>query len=87
MDKTLNMPVMVYYCECGKSIEEAGNPKYIAMDRKCSNRYRKMEEQGRKVEIMTKKQFLKKPFLCKGVRNCPNPPKENKANSMNWDEN
>lgn len=86
-DETLNKPVMVYYCRCGKSIECVGDPKYIVLSKRSSKEYRKMEQAGRKVETMTKGEFLKLPFLCNGVEECPD--KQNTlgaANNMNWDE-
>ena len=71
MDNTLQLPVLVFYCKCGKSIQMASDPEFCRGNRESREEFADAMLAGRKIETMTKEEFLKLPFLCIGVEDCP----------------
>lgn len=62
--------VMVYYCQCGKSIERASHPNLLKTSRETKKDFKQAGDWGRKVEEITLEQFHKIPFMCTGVVDC-----------------
>ena len=63
--------VKVYYCQCGQTVERVSVLEYAETNRESKKDFKDAEKWGRKVETITLDEFLKKPFMCTGVVDCP----------------
>lgn len=60
------LPVIVYYCPCGMSIECASQPSLLERDRAVKKEFKQAKDWGRKVETITLAEYRKIPFMCSG---------------------